>query len=70
MSANTSPEFDVPAVGDVTTKDQARQIAIDYQMYAGENSLSYGELVYFTNRLEDIAEKFNLTDEFRENGII
>lgn len=62
--------YDIPPVMKVLTEDDARQIAIDYQMYISEHNLSYGELIYFTNRLEDIATKFNLTEEFRENAII
>lgn len=63
-------DFDVPAVDKVLDEAQARDIAMDYQQYASEHNLSYGELIYFTNRLEDIAKKFNLTDEFKENGAI
>jgi hypothetical protein len=63
-------EFDIPPVDKVTSEDQARDIAIEYQMYAGEHDLSYGEIVYFNNRLEDIASKFGLLDEFKENGVL
>lgn len=63
-------DFDVPAVKNVRNEAQARQVAIDYQAWSAEQSLSYGELVYFTNRLEAIAERFNLIDEFKENGVI
>lgn len=62
--------YDIPEVSKVRDAGHATEIAIDYQMYAGEHSLSYGELIYFTNRLEAIAEKFGLTDEFKENGVI
>ncbi len=42
-----------PAVRNITTEDQARDVAIDWQGY-----------------FEALAQKFNLTDEFTENGII
>ncbi len=48
----------------------AQQAAIDWQVWAGEQSLSYGELADWAGAFEELAEKYNLTDEFRENGII
>ena len=53
-----------------TTADEARQYAIDWQNWASEQSLSYGELVEWSEHLTEIAEQFNLTEEFKENGII
>jgi transcription initiation factor TFIIIB Brf1 subunit/transcription initiation factor TFIIB len=54
----------------VTDADTAQQVAIDWQNWASNQSLSYGELASWTSKLEAIATKFNLTDEFKENGII
>ena len=54
----------------VTTEDQARQLAIDWQNWASELSLSYNELIHYQNYFEQVAKKFNLTDEFKENGIL
>ncbi len=54
----------------VTDADAARQAAIDWQNWASDQSLSYGELAFWNSKLEAIADKFNLTDEFKENGII
>lgn len=52
------------------TKEEARQEAIDWQREAGEKDMSYAELAeagaYFTK----LAKKFNLEEEFKENGII
>lgn len=62
--------FDMPSIKKIETAEQARQLAIDYQTWASEQSLSYGELVFYTNKFEEIASKFNLTDVFKENGII
>lgn len=52
------------------TKEQARQFGIDYQKWASEKDLSYGEVLHFQNKLSTLAEKFDLVEEFKENGII
>jgi hypothetical protein len=54
----------------IKTKEQARQYGIDYQKYASENDLSYGEILHFQNKLKTLAEKYDLVEEFEENGII
>lgn len=54
----------------VTTEAEARQTAIDWQNWQAEESLSIGELSEWEVYFEELAEKFNLTDEFKENGII
>jgi hypothetical protein len=53
-----------------TTKDEARQYAIDWQNWASEQSLSYGELAEWQHIFAELAEKFDLVEEFKENGII
>ena len=62
--------FDPQEVDQITTEDEARQTAIDWQIWSGEESMSYGELAYWQSYFTELAEKFNLTDEFRENGVI
>ena len=52
------------------TKEDARQEAIDWQYWASEQSLSYGELAEYADYFGKLARKFGLTEEFRENGII
>jgi hypothetical protein len=54
----------------IKTKEQARQYGIDFQHRASNQNLSYGELILFQNKLFKIAKKFNLVEEFKENGII
>ena len=54
----------------IKTKEQARQYAIDYQKWASEKDLSYGEILHFQNKLTILGERFDLTEEFKENGII
>lgn len=58
------------AIEDVETAEEAQQLAIDWQQWAGEQSLSYGELSEWQGFFETLAKKFDLTDEFKENGII
>lgn len=54
----------------ITTKEEARQHAIDWQNWSSEQSLSYGELGAWQDYFSTIAIEFNLIDEFKENGII
>ncbi len=54
----------------IKTKEEARQLAIDYQHKQSKCCMSYGEIIKHTNFFEKLAKKFNLTREFKENGII
>jgi hypothetical protein len=54
----------------IKTKEQARQYGIDFQTWASDKNLSYGELLLFQNKLSTLAEKFGLVEEFQENGLI
>ena len=54
----------------VADAGQAEQLAIDWQAWQSEQALSYLELSYYTSYFEYLAQKFNLTSVFRENGII
>ena len=53
-----------------TTKEEARQYAIDWQNWASEQALSYGELVEWGAIFEELGERFDITDEYEESGII
>lgn len=54
-----------------TTAAEARKQAIDWQVRASEESLSYGELAEAQSHFADLAEQFpELLEEFKENGII
>ena len=57
-------------IAEVKTEDEARQIAIDWQGMASVGSLSYGELAEFQAYFTELADKFQLVEEFQENGII
>lgn len=54
----------------ITTKEEARQYAMDWQNWASEQNLSYGELAEWQQIFEVLATRYNLTEEFKENGII
>lgn len=62
--------FTLPPLSEVTSADQAEELAKDWQIWAGENSLSYGELAEYQSYFETLAAKFDLTEVFQENGII
>lgn len=54
----------------ITTAEEARDYAIEWQQWASEQSLSYGELAEWQEIFEELADRFDLHDEFSENGII
>lgn len=52
------------------TKEEARQYAIDWQAQASRENLSYGEFAEWQTIFEELGEKFDLLEEYKENGII
>ena len=62
--------MDIRDIKAIATPEDARQYAIDYQVWASEQSLSYGELEGWCARFRELADRFHLTEEFEENGII
>lgn len=52
------------------TEEEARQYAIDYQNWASDQDLSWGEVAEWCNEFEIIGKKFDLLDEFKINCII
>lgn len=50
-------------------KEAARQQAIDWQLWASEQSLSYGELEDWMEHFERLGRRYGLLQEFRENAI-
>jgi len=53
-----------------TTQDEARSYAIEWQQWASTQNLSYGELAEWGQIFIELAHKFDLGKEFKENGII
>ena len=62
--------MELKAIIEVKNEDEARQIAIDWQGWSSVGSLSYGELAEFQTYFLALAQKFELEEEFKENGII
>ena len=62
--------YPLPNQSQVKTKEDARTMAMDYQMWASEQNLSYGEVSTYQNYFEQLGKKFKLTKEFKENGVI
>ena len=54
----------------ITTAEEARQKAIDWQVWQAEQSLSYDEMAEWENYFNELADQFDLHDEFKENAII
>ena len=52
------------------TQDEARSLAIEWQNWASEQTLSYCELVEWQDAFAELASRYNLIEEFKENGII
>lgn len=63
-------KFTLPPLSEVTSADQAEELAKDWQNWQAEQSLSYGELAADQAYFEKLAQKFGLVEVFRENGII
>ena len=57
-------------MGEIETAEAARDVAIDWQHWMSEQNLSYGQMAAWESDFEELAERFGLTEEFRENGII
>jgi len=57
-------------IENIKTEEQAKNIAIDFQSWVSNQNLSWEEIINYNNYFEEIAEKFKLKNEFRENGII
>lgn len=51
-------------------KQQVIDKAIEYQLWASEQNLSYGELYEYSDKFTKLAKRYGLVKEFRENGII
>ncbi len=54
----------------INTQDEAREYAKDWQTWQSEQSLSYGELAEWQDVFTKLADRFDLVEEFKENGII
>jgi len=57
-------------ISEVKNKEEARQIAINWQNWQSEKSLSYVELTQWGWYFVGLGKRYRLTNEFIENGII
>lgn len=62
--------MEIPQLDTITTADQARDLVIDWSMWVDEHAMSYQELADWQAFFRELARKFDLRDEFEENGII
>lgn len=60
----------IRAITSIKTREEARQQAIDWQIWASEQSLSYGELADWGGYFRTLGKKYHLIREFKENGIL
>jgi len=60
----------IEAAKDITNKGDARDFAICWQAWQGKQSLSWGEVSAWAEVFEKLGKKFDLLEEFKENGII
>ena len=51
-------------------KEKAHNEAINYQLYASDNNLSYIELAAAGEHFYKLGKRYGLLKEFKENGII
>ena len=54
----------------ITTKEEARAYAVEWQQWASEQDLSYKEVSEWSCIFDGLAERFDLEEEFKESGII
>lgn len=51
-------------------KNEARKLAIEWQLGLSEKCLAYGDLADEQEYFTKLGKKYGLLTEFRENGII
>lgn len=62
--------YEFPDLSTVATADEARGVVIAWQHAFADRVMSWGEVAEETSQLGALAERFDLVDEFRENGVI
>lgn len=58
------------AIDQIKSRDEAREMAIDWQAWQQGVALSYGECAAWADYFRAVAKKFHLLTEFKENGIL
>ena len=54
----------------ITTRNEAQDFAIEWQSWQADRALSYSELAEWADYFTELGERFDLTEEFTENGVI
>ena len=54
----------------IDNSEDAIQAAIDWQVWMSEQSMYMSELVEWQHAFERLAREYDLSEEFKENGII
>jgi hypothetical protein len=54
----------------VISREEAREQAIDFMNLQATENMSYEEILEWQNYFYHIAKKYDLEDEFTENGVI
>jgi len=62
--------YDFPLLPIIDTKEEAHDCAVAWQEWQGEQSMSWSEVAEWQAYFQELADKYDLTDEFKENGII
>ena len=58
------------AIEKIKTQEEARNIAIKWENWACDTKMYYSELAEWGEYFSRLAKKFDLLEEFEENGII
>ena len=67
---HNAEDINFKSVAEVKTKDEARQIAIDWQSYQSNLAMSYYDICWCVKYFTALGKKFCIIKEFKENGII
>lgn len=64
------PYYQFTPLADVTSRQQARDIAIDWQAAKADEDMSWHEVAWAGRYFEELAKRYRLKSEFKENGIL
>jgi hypothetical protein len=63
-------EWGMPTIDEVETEGEAREVAVNWQYFASQSDMSYEELAGYQDYFRELANKFGLEEELKENGLI
>jgi hypothetical protein len=62
--------MEIDKVYNAQNQEEGRQIAIDWQTWQSDRNMSMQELIEWQDAFIFLAARFDLQEEFTENGII